>query len=91
VLRLCGLCMGRYFGVALCHDGSVEPVAELFGQLVYLVVLVDRDGLGGGIEYDPAVGTATGVDEHLFPDFGAEFVVEVVGKVAEQVSAVHAV
>ena len=70
---------GLFFCEALGHDRGVETLAQLFGDRVDLVVLVDFDGLVGGVEDDAAVLAAGGVGADFFEQFGAELFVEVVG------------
>jgi hypothetical protein len=70
---------GLFFCEALRHDGGVETLAQLLGNLVDLIVLVDFDGLVGGVEDDAAVLAAGGVGADLFEQAGAELFVEVVG------------
>jgi hypothetical protein len=65
------------------HDGGVEAVAKLGGDLVELCASVDFDGLVGGIEDYAAVLAARGVDADLFAKLGGELIVEVVGKMAQ--------
>ena len=65
-----GCLSGLSLGEALGHDGGVEAFAELVGDLVDLVVLVDFDGLLGGVEDDAAVLAAGGVGANLFEQLG---------------------
>jgi len=69
----------------------MEPLLELGGQLVELVVAVDLNGLAGGIENDLAVFAGVGVGADLLEQFGADVAVEVIGEFAEEIGAGHAV
>jgi hypothetical protein len=76
---------------ALCHDGSVEALAELGGDLVDLMVFVDRDGLAGGVEYDLAVAAGGGVGADLFEELRADVAVKIISKLREEIGAGHTV
>jgi hypothetical protein len=56
----------------------VESLAELGGDLVDLVVFVDRDGLASGVEDDLAMAARGGVGADFFEELGADVAVEVV-------------
>ena len=60
----------------------MKALAQLVGDLVDLVSLVDFDGLAGGIEDDLAVLASSGVGANLREKLGAEAFVEVIGKLA---------
>jgi len=51
------LCLG-FLGLAaiaaFCHDGLVEAVAEIFRQLIDLVIAINFDGFLGGVQHDMA-------------------------------------
>jgi len=67
---------------ALGHNGGVEAFLQVVGHLEDLVVAVDGDGFGGGVEDDFAVFAGGGVGAYLFEEFRADLPVEVVGKLA---------
>src|SRR4051812_10629001 len=46
---------GGAFGLALGEDGGVQPGAKVVGKCIDLVVLIDLDGLLGGVTDDVAV------------------------------------
>jgi hypothetical protein len=64
---------------ALGHDGGVKAFAQLVGDLVDLVTLIDFNGLVGGVEDDFAVLASRGVRANFVDKRGAEVIVEVVG------------
>jgi hypothetical protein len=78
------------FLFALCHDGGVEALAKLCGDLVDLVVFVDRDGFTSCVENDLAMAAGGGMGADFFEEFGADVAVEVVGELREEIGAGHA-
>jgi hypothetical protein len=80
---------GLGFLGALCHNGGVEALAELGGDLVDLVIFVDRDGLAGGVEHDLAVAAGGGVGADLFEELGADVAVKIVSELREEIGAGH--
>jgi hypothetical protein len=76
---------------ALCHDGGVQALTELGRDLVDLMILVDRDGLAGGVEYDLAVAAGGGVGADLFEELRADVAVKIISKLREEIGAGHAV
>jgi hypothetical protein len=75
---------------AFCHDGCVQALAKLGGDLVDLVVFVDRDGLAGGVEYDLAVAAGGGMSTDLFEEFRADLAVKIISELREEIGAGHA-
>ncbi len=76
-------------GAALGHDGVVQAVAEVGGELVDLVLAVDGDGLAGGVEDDLAVMALADVRLDFRHQFGVDATVEVISKLGEKISAGH--
>jgi len=81
-----------FFGCeALGHDGGVETLAELVGDLVDLLALVNLDGLLGRVQDNAAVLASGGVGADFVEETWTEFLVKVIGEMDQKVGAVHAV
>jgi hypothetical protein len=57
----------------------VKTLAELRGDLVDFVALIDLDGLVGGVEHDLAVLASSRVSANFLTQLRAKLVIEVVG------------
>jgi hypothetical protein len=68
----------------------VKALAQLGRQLIDFIAFIDGNSLTGGVENYLAMLAARGVNADFLLEFGAELVVEVIGKMAEKVGAVHA-
>jgi hypothetical protein len=76
-------------GGALFHDGGVEALAKVVGELVDFVFAIDGDGLAGGVEDDLAVVALADVSLHFGEELGVYLAVEVVGELREEIGAGH--
>jgi len=69
----------------------VKPVLKIGGQFVEFIIAIDFDRLPRGIEDDLAVAAGGSVGANLFEQIGADLPIKVVGKLAEEIGAGHAV
>ena len=74
---------------ALGHDGGMQALAKIGGELVDLVFAVDGDGLAGGIEDNFAVVALADVRLDLSEELGVDLAVEVIGELGEKIGAGH--
>ena len=70
---------GLAYGLAAVHDGCLEAVGELFGELVGLVATIDVDGFPGRVDDDVAVAARAEVLFYFGQQLGINLSVEIVG------------
>jgi len=69
----------------------MEALLKVGRELIKFVVAIHLDRLPGGVKDDLTVAARGGVGPDLFQQVGADLPVEVVGKLAEEIGAGHAV
>jgi hypothetical protein len=65
---------------AFCHNGLVEPVSEVIGKLVQLIIAVNFDGFLGGIHYHVAFVAPMEMLIQLDSKVLADLPIEVIGQ-----------
>jgi hypothetical protein len=81
--------LGALLSVTLVHDGGMHTLADVGGELVELMIAIDVDGLGGGIEDHFTVFALSDVMFYLGQEFGGNGTIEEVGKLRKKISARH--
>jgi hypothetical protein len=71
------------------HDGGVEALAEVGGQVVDFVGTIDLDGFAGGAEGDLAVLATAQMFLQVSAHFGGYRIVDQIIEQSEKLSAGH--